>query len=58
MNIKWRLSYLNANKEFFPYKDSLVNNVYRDSLGDEVNAIAKRKEINGLGIIIILSFLQ
>lgn len=40
---------LNSTKDLFPYKDSIVNIVFRDSLGNEVNAIAKRIGFNGLG---------
>lgn len=40
---------LNSTKELFPYKDSIVNIVFLDSLGDEVHAIAKRIGFNGLG---------
>jgi|WetSurMetagenome_2_1015567.scaffolds.fasta_scaffold494848_1 hypothetical protein len=41
---------LNSSKELYPYKDSIVNIVFRDSMGDEVHAIAKRIGFNNLGI--------
>ena len=41
---------LNSTKELYPYKDSIVNIVFRDSMGDEVHATAKRIGFNGLGI--------
>ena len=40
---------LSSTKELFPYKDSIVNIVFKDSLGNEVTAIAKEIEIFGLG---------